>query len=219
MKCPRCVQKIHRGAESCPHCGFALPHAAEDFSPVDPVVNALSDRAGLMRRIERERVQHAIDRFAARFPQLVFCVHTAVFSDVSHLRSFGFWLVNHGIFEDYPDRKNASAIVLVIDVARKAAGLSYGYHLEPYLDEALTFDCLCKAHPHWLEGKHDVGIIAVIKALTATLERASRQAAKQPEKFAKKVMASAQTEALAQRIRGHGASRESQSEEVSEVES
>lgn len=219
MKCPRCVQKIHRGAESCPHCGFALTLAAEDFSQIDPVVHALSDRAGLMRRVERERVQHAINRFTERFPQLIFCVHTAVFSDVSHLRTCGFWLVNHGVFEEYAERSNASAIVLVMDVARKAAGLSYGYHLEPYLDESITFDCLCKAHPYWLEGKHDAGIIAVIQSLATTLERASKQAARNPEKFAKKVMASAKTGALAQRIRVHGAKPESSNEEVSEVES
>lgn len=219
MKCPRCVQKIHRGAESCPHCGFALPLTEREFSQHDPVVNCLSDRAGLMRRVERERVQQSINQFAARFPQIVFCVHTAVFSDVTHLRTFGLWLVNYGVFEDFPERANASAIVLVMDVARKAAGLSYGYHLEPYLDESATFDCLCKAHPYWLEGKHDAGIIAVIKSLTAVLERASRQASKHPEKFAKKVMASPKTGALAQRIRVHGATPEPQAEEWPEVES
>jgi hypothetical protein len=215
MKCPRCVLNIHRGAENCPHCGFSLPLIDADFILQDLTIRAVNDRAGLMRAVERERVARAIERFCRRFPELIFCVHTAVFADVSHLRLFGFWILNNGSFADHPGRHRESAIVLTLDVERKAAGLSYGYHLEPYLDETSTFDCLCKAHPHWLEGKHDHGVIAVIKALEVMLRRASQQAGKSPEKFAKKVMPPAGTGELASRIRKHRRTEAAEEEEVS----
>ena len=218
MRCPRCVQKIHRGAETCPHCGFGMLLADQEFSHHNPVVKCLSDRAGLMRRAERVRVQQSIEKFCARFPQLFFCVHTAVFADPSQLRAFGIWLLNRGIFEDVPQRANASGIVLVMDVERKAAGMSYGYHLEPYLDESDTFECLSRAHPHWLEGKHDHGIIVLLNTLTKILERTSRQAKSHPEKFAKKVVPSQKLSSIVDRIRQGARTSETQSEGEPEVE-
>jgi len=216
MKCPRCVQKIHRGADTCPHCGFSLALADQEFVRHDPVVKCLSDRAGLLRRVERDRVQKAIDQFCARFPQLFFCVHTAVFPDPIQLRTFGFWLLNRGVFEEVSERANAAGIVLVIDVERKAAGLTYGYHLDAYLDESDTFECLSRAHPHWLEGRHDDGIITLLKVLEKILLRTSRQAQRDPEKFAKKVIASPRVGALPDHNRTDSMAKES--EEVSDRE-
>lgn len=216
MKCPRCVQKIHRGAETCPHCGFSLALADQEFAIHDPMVKCLSDRAGLLRRVERDRVQRAIDQFCVRFPQLFFCVHTAVFPDPIQLRTFGFWLLNRGVFEEVSERANAAGIVLVIDVERKAAGLTYGYHLDAYLDESDTFECLSRAHPHWLEGRHDDGIIALLKMLEKILLRSSRQAQRDSEKFAKKVIASHRVGLLPDRNRTDSIAKES--EEVSDME-
>jgi hypothetical protein len=210
MKCPRCVQKIHRGAETCPHCGFSLALADQEFAIHDPMVKCLSDRAGLLRRVERDRVQRAIDQFCARFPQLFFCVHTAVFANPTQLRTFGFWLLNRGVFQEVSERANASGIVLVIDVERKAAGMTYGYHLDAYLDESDTFECLSKAHPHWLEGRHDDGIITLLKVLEKILLRTSRQAQRDPEKFAKKVMSSPRVGALLDRHREGSVAKESE---------
>lgn len=218
MKCPRCVQKIHRGADTCPHCGFALGYVDSEFSHHDRVVKCLADRAGLMRRIERNRVQQAMDRFCARFPQLFFCVYSAAFPEASQLRTFGFWLLNRGVFEDVSNRANAAGILLVIDVERKAAGLSYGYLLEPYLDESDCFVCLSKAHSHWLEGKYDEGIIALLKTLTNILERTSRQARRNPKKFSKKVLPPPQLSSLVEKIRLGNSLQKSDPERAAEVD-
>lgn len=218
MKCPRCVQKIHRGAETCPHCGFALGLVDADFSRHDRVVKCLADRAGLMRRTERNRVQLAIDRFNHRFPQLFFCVYTAAFPEAMQLRTFGFWLLNRGKFSEVANRANAAGILLVMDVERKAAGLSYGYHLEPYFDESDSFECLSKAHPYWLEGKHDEGIIMLLKTLTTILERTCRQAKRSPEKFAKKVVPPPQLSSLVEKIRSSKSSKKSDAATDEEVD-
>lgn len=205
MKCPRCVQKIHRGAESCPHCGFSLATADGEFGSDEVLVRSLTDAAGLLRKKERERVQSAIDRFSRRFPQLFFAVYTGVFRESANLRQFGFWLLNRGAFEDVElSRPNAAGIVLVMDVEGKAAGLTYGYLLDPYLEEEDTFFCLSKAHPYWLDRRPDDGIIALIKALEKVLKRKSRMVKKDPERFERRVLPPPQMGDLIKRIRsGH----------------
>lgn len=176
MRCPRCVQKIHRGAETCPRCGFALSCADAAFDQHPQLLPALADRAGWLRLAERRRVQKAMDRFSTRFPDVFFAVYTGIFRDHESLRIAAFWLLNRVRFDNPDDIPNNSAVLLVIDVERKAATMSYGYHLEPYLNEEDTFTCLSKAHQPWLEARYDAGIVALIAALEKILMRKSRQA-------------------------------------------
>jgi len=217
MKCPRCVQKIHRGAESCPRCGFSMAHADEQFGAVKKEMPTLADRAGLMRLAERRRVQAAMDRFSARFPELFFVVYTGVFRQTESLRIFGFWLLNRAVFEDMPDVKNDSGMALVIDVERKSAALSFGYQLDAYLDEDDTFQCLSKAHPHWLEGQYDLGIVALMRMMEKILQRKCLQAQRDPQKFARKVMPP-QWDSLVKRIRSTTQPRQTDPDDPEEPE-
>lgn len=210
MKCPRCVQRIHRTAEGCPHCGFTLEDADRVFGTDGLVVRRLTDAAGLLRRAERERVREALDRFARRFPQLFLAVYTGAFTEMTSLRQFGFWLLNRAAFEDTGvDQPNEAAVLLAIDAESKAASLSYGYLLDPFLDEGDTFRCLSKAHPHFLEGDYRRGIVAAARALEKVLRRRSRQARRDPERFERKVRPPQEVGDLVRRIRaGHRAARE-----------
>ncbi len=212
MKCPRCVQKIHRGAESCPHCGFCLGTADEEFGKDEVVVKSLTDAAGLLRKQERHIVQDAMDGFSRRFPQLFFGVYTGVFRESANLRQFGFWLLNRAVFEDLDSqRPNASGIILVIDVEGKAAGLTYGYLLDPYLNEDETFFCLTKAHPYWLERRIADGVVALLRALEKILKRKSRQVKRDAERFERKVTTPPQIGDLVKKVRS-GHSREEKQE-------
>ncbi len=188
MKCPRCVQKIHRGAESCPRCGFALHQADVLFADVPQAMPALADRAGLLRLAERNRVLHAMKRFSSRFPQCFFALHTGVFRNHENLRIAGLWVLNRVTFEDQPQCSNESCVLLVMDVERKAATLSFGYHLDAYLDEDDTFVCLSKAHPHWLEARYADGIVALMAVLESILIKRSRQARNNPLRFARRAL-------------------------------
>ena len=214
MKCPRCVQKIHRGAESCPHCGFCLSICDEEFGSDEVSVKMLTDAAGLLRNKERAKVQDAINQFCRRFPQLFFAVYTGGFRESAKLRQFGFWLLNRGAFEDVPlERPNAAGIILVMDVEGKAAGLTYGYLLDPYLDEEDTFSCLSKAHPYWIEHRSAEGIIVVLRAMEKILIRKSRHAKSDPERYERKVSPPPQVGDLVKRIRsGHSLGRVKESE-------
>jgi hypothetical protein len=188
MRCPRCVRKIHRGADTCPRCGFSLVQADQSFSSELTQLPALADRAGLMRLVERNRVQKAMNRFRWRFPQLFFAVYTGVFRDDETMRCSGFWLLNRARFHDVDGLTNSSCILLIIDVERKCASMSFGYALDPYLDEEMTFRCLSKAHPHWLESCYDEGISALLSELYKILRRQSHFASKSPDRYAQSVL-------------------------------
>ena len=205
MKCPRCVQRIHRAAASCPHCGFTLADADARFGAEEVRIGRLTDSAGILRRGERERVTAALDRVTQRFPQVFVAIYTGALGEVSNLRQFGFWLLNRSAFEDVPvNLPNEAGILLTIDPESKAAGMVFGYLLDPFLEEADTFDCLSRAHAYWLEGLYADGIVRLLGHLEGILVKRSRQARRDPETFERKVLPPRQLGDLVRRIReGH----------------
>ena len=205
MKCPRCVQSIHRGAMSCPHCGFAVEDADRMFGAGEVAIDCLEDTAGLLRRSERDRVACIIEEFREVFPQLFFAVYTGSFRELTSLRQFGFWLLNRAAFRDVPiDRPNEAGLLLVIDPESKAASLTFGYLLDPFLDGNDTFRCLSKAHPYLLGGDYCRGIEVVAGVLSKLLRKRSRQARRDPERFERRCAPPPPVGDLARRIRdGH----------------
>jgi len=212
MKCPRCVQVIHRGANLCPHCGFGLAEVDARYGHEDVTLRRLADVAGLMRSRERGKVTAALDRFCRRFPQLFLAVYTGGGQQGGgNLRQFGFWLLNRAAFVDVPvDRPNEAGILLVIDADSKSASVTWGYMLDPFLTEEDTFLCLSRAHAYWLEGRFADGTVRMIEQLEKVLRKKAAQAHRDPERFERKVAPPARTGEIARRIREghkHGATR------------
>jgi hypothetical protein len=205
MKCPRCVQRIHRAAASCPHCGFTLGDADARFGVEDVHIRCLTDTAGILRRGDRPRVEAAMEKMTRRFPQLFVAIYTGSLGEVANIRQFGFWLLNRSAFEDVPvEKPNEAGILITIDPESKAAGMVFGYLLDPYLEESDTFECLSRAHAYWLEGRYADGIVRVLTHLDGILCKRSRQARRDPEHFQRKVVPPAQMGDLVRRIRaGH----------------
>jgi len=182
------VQKIHRAATACPHCGLTLGDADGQFGGRELRLRCLADTAGLLRHEERERVEAAMGQLRQRFPQVFMAIYTGALGEAAHLRRFGFWLLNRASFEDRPSgASNAAGILLTIDPETKAAGVSVGYLLEPFLEEADTFECLARAHSHWLEGRYADGMIKAMEQLAWILRKRSRQAKRHPQRFARKL--------------------------------
>lgn len=187
----------------------------ELFGDDDVRLAALSDAAGVLRARERKQIRLLMNEFETKFPQLFFAVYAGAFEEVAHLRQFGFWLLNRGAFVDVEvSRPNECGILLTIDVAGKAAGLTYGYSLQPFLSEEETFAALSVGHPHFLQGHYFRGIEAVMQKLTATLRRRSKRAKREPERF-EVGGKNAEAEELLQRIR----SRHRQKSDVKEKKS
>ena len=189
MKCPRCVQRIHRAAASCPHCGFTLADADARFGAEEVHLRCLTDSAGILRRGDRQRVEVALEKIARRFPQIFVAIYTGSLGEVANIRQFGFWLLNRSAFEDVPVNKpNEAGILITIDPESKAAGMVFGYLLDPFLEESDTFECLSRAHAYWLEERYADGILRALTHLDTILRKRSRQARRDPEHFERKVV-------------------------------
>ena len=186
MKCPRCVQLIHRSATQCPHCGFALEDLDEQYGAGEVRMRRLSDAAGVLRMPERRKAEKWFDRFETSFPQLFFSVYYGALDEMSNIRQFGMWLLNRGAFEDVDlTRPNEGGVLLVVDVNTKTAFIAHGYLLDFYLTERDTFHILSKAHPHLLKGDHCKALKIIVTQLSMVLRKRSRRANRNPAKYQK----------------------------------
>ncbi|NNC88864.1 MAG: hypothetical protein HKN82_10450 [Akkermansiaceae bacterium] len=184
MKCPRCVQRVHRSAMQCPHCGFDIADVDRVFGEQEVRLKCLTDAAGVMRKREREAAERALADFQRKFPQLFFAVYFGTFRELPSLRQFGFWLLNRGAFEDVDvSRPNEGGILLSVDVGGKSAGISFGYLLQPFLDDDLTFTALSAAHPFLLQGHYLRATEVVVERMTRILKRQSRRVRRDPERL------------------------------------
>ncbi|YCM44115.1 TPM domain-containing protein [Verrucomicrobiaceae bacterium 227] len=182
MKCPRCVQRIHRAASSCPHCGFTVEHADELFGADDVVLQKFTDAAGVLRMKEREPMRKLLEKFEAKFPQLFVAVYIGAFEELQSLRQFGFWLLNRAAFSDVDlERPNENGILVVIDVKAKSVGVTFGYSLMPYLSEDSTFEALSAAHPSLLQSEYLGALRLVMGRLEKTLKKGWRRVRRNPD--------------------------------------
>ena len=168
----------------CPHCGFTIADVDQVFGMQDVRVRCLTDAAGVLRKKERVAARALLREFQRKFPQLFFAVYFGTFKELPSLRQFGFWLLNRGAFEDVEvSRPNEAGILLSVDVGGKSAGITYGYGLQPFLDDEDTFRALSAAHPHFLQGHHLRATETVVRRLSKTLARRARRARRDPEAF------------------------------------
>ena len=146
-----------------------------------------------------------MEKITRRFPQVFVAVYTGSLGEISNIRQFGFWLLNRSAFEDVPvEKPNEAGILITIDPESKAAGIVFGYLLDPFLDESDTFECLSRAHAYWLEGRYAEGLLRVLGHLDTLLCKRSCQARRDPEYFERKVLPPTQLGDLVHRIRaGH----------------
>ncbi|MGA0901037.1 MAG: hypothetical protein ACO3SO_11610 [Luteolibacter sp.] len=151
--------------------------ADSQYGGDDWQLRRLTDRAGVLRHDDREKVQLAMGRFSRKFPQLFLAVYTGTPGQPEDLRPFSFWLLNRSAFDDVPvDMPNENGILLSIDPESRCACITHGYLLDEHLNEELTFNCLARAHGHWLEERFADGILRVIGRLEEVLVKASRRA-------------------------------------------
>ncbi len=177
MKCPRCVQRIHRAAENCPHCGFSAADVDEVFGAENVDLRKFTDSAGVLRQREREPVRVLLERFEDQFPQLFFAIYIGAFQEMPDLRQFGFWMLNRARYVDVAEeRGNDFGILLVFDVSGKELGLTIGYGLSPFWEEKWHFEILAAAHPYLLQGEYPGALRAILKKTSRVLKKCARRA-------------------------------------------
>ena len=187
--------------------------ADRQYGGDDWQVRRLTDRAGVLRHEDRERVQLAMGRFSKKFPQLFIAVYTGTPGQPEDLRPFSFWLLNRSAFDDVPvDMPNENGILLSIDPESRAACITYGYLLDEHLNEDKTFDCLARAHGHWLEERFADGIVRVIDRLEEVLMSASRKARRRSRSHSKSAAEPANADQVKALRDGHRPTRQKEEE-------
>ena len=132
----------------------------------------LSDVAGTIRVKERKELKQVLKEFEKVFPQLYFVVHIEQLEPEIDLRQYAHWLLNRGVVTDVPKSKSENGgALLLIDVSGKAATMSWGYLLDQWLDEEVSFSILSKAHPFLLQGQYAKGVEIIVRSLINTLRR------------------------------------------------
>jgi hypothetical protein len=173
---------MHLSAEECPHCGLFLDQLDEVYEGFDTIVRRPHDAAGVLRLADRKKVSKWISRAERAFPQLYFCVVTCSLADDQNIRSYGFWLMNRGIFQSIPESASKEGcVMLVIDVNRKEVCLHLGYLLDTAMNEKESFDALTAGHPYLLESNfmQSIEVMLVgVRKYVKRLRRKARRAAK-----------------------------------------
>ena len=91
------------------------------------------------------------------------------------LRLFGFWLLNRATLAGSGImRPNENGVVVLIDAEARAASISIGYQLEPWLPEDGLESILATGRREFRNGRTADGAVTVVRALAAAL-RASLQ--------------------------------------------
>lgn len=174
---------MHLSAEECPHCGLTLEHLDHVYEGFSRVVRRPHDVAGVLRVKERAKVAKLIAKAEKAFPQLYVSVATVSLRDDQQIRSYGYWLMNRGEFEERRAGSRVDGcVLLVLDVDRKEACICFGYLMDQHMKEVEAFSALADAHPHLLEGRYvralDVMLCGVKKYVKRLCRRAKREAKK-----------------------------------------
>lgn len=147
-------------------------------------MSRLHDAAHCLRKPERDVLEDILDQLEMRFPQMLFCIYLGALSREVRLNELGFWLLNHAEVRgaDYA-RSNENAVLLLIDVTAKQAGLSLGYLAELLLPEDEGYRCLQAARPYLVNGAYGQALAILLRRVGRVLSRQARQLKRHPERI------------------------------------
>lgn len=184
MKCPHCSRPVDHEAVTCYSCGYSLSAAELVFGRNFVQMSRLHDAAHCLRKPERDVLEDILDQLEMRFPQMLFCIYLGALSREVRLNELGFWLLNHAEVRgaDYA-RSNENAVLLLIDVTAKQAGLSLGYLAELLLPEDEGYRCLQAARPYLVNGAYGQALAILLRRVGRVLSRQARQLKRHPERI------------------------------------
>ena len=184
MKCPRCVQTVTPGEESCSHCGYSMTVACGFYGEGSVVAEQLMDVESRLTAEERDGIRRAFEDFAAQFPQLFFMMYLGALPAPASPRQFAFWLLNHAAVQDIDVLlPNERGLLLVVDPQAGSAVLATGYFLETCISQA-DLDAVLRPAQRELGHADYPGAMRVItNGLASLLKKKAKGAAKHPGAF------------------------------------
>ena len=188
MKCPRCVQSVSSGREQCGRCGFQLSCLDEEFGRDVVLLDRLTDAAHCLRVRERDALSQLLDDFEEEFPQLFAAVYFGALPELTSIRQFGFWLINHAAIPSLDISKpNEQGVLIVVDLQSRVIGVTLGYMLERYVSAKDLERCLRAARTHLFAGDFHRGVTVFVRKLSHVLRKVARRARRHPEQYAPQV--------------------------------
>lgn len=147
-------------------------------------MSRLHDAAHCLRKPEKDALEDILDQMEMRFPQLLFCIYLGALSDQVRLNELGFWLLNHAEVRgaDYA-RPNENAVMVIIDVNTKQAGISLGYYSEILLPEDEGYRCLQAARPFLVNAAYGQALAIMFRKIGRSLSQRARFLKRNPSEL------------------------------------
>jgi hypothetical protein len=175
MNCPRCQEPLTHDTVRCEGCGFDLDCVCQTLGAQWVRLERLTDSAHCLRLRDHRRLDAMLDDFGRQFPQVFLAVYFGVLPVGLTVSEAGFWLLNHAAFSTHDvAKRNDFGLVIVVDPAQGAAGISLGYCLEQVLGEGFLEMTLAKASAHFSRSEHGAALEMIIPRLAAKLRAAGR---------------------------------------------
>ena len=170
MRCPYCKSAAEASPATCPRCGISLEKVIRLFGAVPPIVEGISDDAGVFTDQGKRKIKSAAVELAIWFPQTEITVVTTDLPKDTSIGVYAFWIFNEASVTRKVDRgANNFGILLTLDPTHGRSSLMVGYGLESYLSESDLDEIIAGAKPLFEQGKFATGVERVIDGLRTTL--------------------------------------------------
>lgn len=134
-------------------------------------VERLIDHARCLALKDFQRLEHCLDEFERRFPQIHVVVFLGGLLPGVTAAEAGFWLLNQGVcIRSSSVLPNCWGLAVIIDPVERRAGLAMGYALEGCLPAGIAAEMLQRAAVHLAHDEH----VRAVDALLTCLDRKLR---------------------------------------------
>jgi uncharacterized membrane protein YgcG len=171
MRCPYCKNPSQPHDPQCRSCGLSFQQVGRLFGALPHVKNGLNDRAMLLSRSKRSKIEIQLKNIETQFPQ----VHVTVLIEPglepeTPFGAYSFWIFNSpGVCRGLEKGAMNHAVLLTVDSTNRRANLIVGYGLEPYFGESHLHQMLACGQEAFSNGEIGEGIGEVLKGVTVQL--------------------------------------------------
>lgn len=170
LTCPRCRSPLRPGVACCERCGGFLSQLQKILGDQQVKVERLIDHARCLPLRDSQRLEHCLDEFERRFPQIHVVVFLGGLLNGVTAAEAGFWLLNQGVCSRPSGRlPNRWGLAIIIDPVERRAGLAMGYALEACVPAGFGTELLQRAAVHLAHDEHVRAVDALLSALDRKL--------------------------------------------------
>lgn len=177
VKCPSCAAVFDAPVARCPQCKLSLQKLDLKFGLVPAHSRFLTDRTGTLPLEDMKQLREALRLFNKKFPESLFSILITELPRGTSVAEYAFWMANRAKFSSVESKGGENfSLLLVIDMAARAAALTVGYGLEPHVPEEELQGALDELASGMRDESLAAGLRACIDSLTKRLRELSAKA-------------------------------------------